>query len=300
MAKCLDLNNCLFGERAISYANKLTLPQPKQPNRGFKECCYDNVVLADLGSSESYRNDFNSFFHKRQLDNETCTFELLDNIGGVYTINDNTYGDFVDFGGHSTQEDLTTFRLEWRNVLNLLGAGTYRVRKNINIAGIAFEEVSNSFNLKEFSVDVADKTIRIDAVLDGELVHYGVNFKGTGFEQSLRIRGYFGNRNPKFEQDNIILRNYKAVQISMSQINEYQFQTNFIPVCITEELYDFILFGDELYISDYNKANHSYIYNRFAVELESNKGAKYYPNSRVANIELTFVDRIKNKRKLNC
>ena len=86
----------------------------------------------------------------------------------------------------------------------------------------------------------------------------------------------------------------------MSQTNEYQFQSNLLPECITKELYDFILFGNEIYISDYNVANHSHNFTILAVELSSNKGAKYYANQRHAKVNLVFADRIKNKRKTNC
>lgn len=61
-----------------------------------------------------------------------------------------------------------------------------------------------------------------------------------------------------------------------------------------------MLFGNEIFISDYNKANHDYKFSRFGVEFGGNKGAKYYVNNRPSRVNLTFKDREKNKRKINC
>jgi hypothetical protein len=256
--------------------------------------------MASTTSGRLEYNDFNGFYFKRQMALDSCLFVLVDSSGTEYDLDDNTYGEFKDFGDYVTQPDLTTYRVDWRNVLNTLGEGRYQVKKEMSIAGIPFTEYSNTFNLVEFSNDVADKMVRIDCVMNGKLVHLDVDFKGTDFRTSLRTMGYFGNRDPKYTQDNLVNRSYIAKQISMSQDNEYQYQTGLLPVCITEELYDFILFGNELYANDYNKANHDYGFLRFPVEFKGNKGAKYYPNSRNSRVNLTFSDRKKDKRKVNC
>lgn len=290
------------GERTIAYAVMVRLPEPPIPDKGFKECCYVNLVLAHPTDSDKYKNDFTGFWFKKQTATDDCNFILHElNTGDTYDLNNGTYGVFKDFGSIVGQPNLTTFIVHWRKVLNLLGTGTYQIEKETTVAGLSFSEMSNTFTLEKFNDVVADKTIRIDAKMDGKLVHFNnVNFKGSDFETSIRTYGFFGRREPKYKQDNLVKRNYNTVQISMSQENEYELQTGLIPECITEQVYDFLLFGNELFISDYNLINHSYKYRLYEVEFDSNKGGKYYTTNRDARLNLTFADRIKNKRKINC
>lgn len=289
------------GERTLAYANLVKLPTPPTPDKGFKECCYTNLVLADTGDDDPYKNDFTGLFFKRQTAADTCDFILHDvESGSSYALNSDTYGDFKDFGDIAEQPNLKTYILRWRKVLTVLGAGIYQIEKEMTVAGLTFSEFSNTFTLKAFSNELADKTVRIAAKMDGQLVHFDTDFKGSDFETSIRTKGFFGRANPTFEQDNLIKRNYKAVQISMSSLNEYEFQAGLIPYCITKEILDFIIFGDELFISDYNLINHSYELRGLPVELSSNKGINYYTTNRDARLNLVFVDRFKDKRKINC
>lgn len=296
-----NVGSCGFSERTIAYAVMVKLPQPPEPDRGFKECCYDNLVLASVSDDKYSKNDFNSFFFKKQLPSDDCDFILVDtDTASEYALDDNTYGSFWGFGDFASQPDLTVYKLDWRKVLQVLGIGRYKIKKNTVVAGIAFPEFSNTYHLEHYTNELADNSVRIDTVMDGKLVHLDVDFKGTGFTTSLRTKGYFGNRNPDYKQDNLVKRNYDTIQISMSQENEYKFQTGLLPICITEELFDFILFGNILYMNDYNSANHSYEYAKFPVELTGNEGTKYYVGNRDSRINLTFTDREKDKRKLNC
>lgn len=299
--ECMSqLGKCEFSERTLAYSIMVKLPEPPEPDRGFKECCYDNLVLASLTSNKYQYNDFNGFYFQKQLPSDSCDFVLIQlSTGDEFALDDATYGVFKDFGDYLTQPDLTTYKVEWRKVLALLGTGLYQIKKEISIAGLPFTELSNTFHLEQFTNEIADKTVRLDSVMDGQLVHLGVDFKGTGFTTSIRTEGFFGNRNPEYEQDNLVKRNYDTIQISMSQKNEYQYQTGLLPVCITEQIYDFMLFGNKLIMNDYNLANHKY-YSVKAVELSGNKGAKYYVGQRDSRINLTFTDREKDKRKLNC
>lgn len=292
------VGTCAEGERTIAYALRVQLPEESIPDRGFKECCFDNVVLADPTSTKGERNDYTSFYFKKQLPSDNCDF-ILHFDGNTYALNDSTYGAFWDFGDF-TNADLTVYRLDWQKVLNVLGEGIYKIEKSVTVAGLPFSIDSNTYKLKKYSTERADKTIRIDCLMTGELVHYGVNFKDTGYKTTLRIPGFFGKRDPKYIQDNVVKRDYSIEQISMSQENEYSLTVGKMPVCITDELYDFMLFGDDLWISDYNKHNHSYKYSVFNVELKDSKGAKYYENLRKASGSLTFTDRKKNNKKINC
>ena len=136
---CFDeVDSCFLIERTLSYALFVDIPkQEETPDEVFKECCYIHKVLASLTDSDLFKNDFSGFYHKRQTPGETCEFVMVDLATTTeYVLNDNTYGEFKDFNSIQNQPNLTLFRLEWREVLTLLGSGPYKVLKRINIAGL--------------------------------------------------------------------------------------------------------------------------------------------------------------------
>ena len=298
--QCLEnrsLELCSFGERSLSYAVMVTLPPPIPPDKGFEECCYTALVLADLGDISSYKNDYSGTYFKRQIPNSSVVFKLIDANLTEYILNGSTYGIFQDFGG--VQPDLTYFIVEWRKVLSLLGAGTYQIKQEVDIAGITIPYFSNTFTLKHYSIAVADKTARIDCTMDGLLVDENINFKGSGFKTTLRVRGFFGNNTPEFEQDNVTRRDYYTEQVSFSQSNKYIFQGQLLPECVTSDFY-WMLKGNDIFCSDYNINNHSYKYEVKPVILDNSDGEAYFATSRDINLNLTFRDRYNNNRKLNC
>lgn len=290
---------CPAAERTLSYAIRVQLPDSPPPNRNFSKCCYLNLVLADILDTDPYKNDFTGSWFKRELPNSTVDFVLVDvDTATNYALNSSTYGTFVDFGG--VQSELSYYIVDWRKVLTLLGTGNYQIKKELTIAGIAVDVFSDTYHLKNFSIDVADKTVRIDSVMDGKLIAKDTDFKNSGYTTSMRLRGFFGRAEYSFEQDNIAKRDYSYMQNTMSSKREYKFQGLQIPECITDELWNFILFGSELYISDYNGNNHSYKYELTPVKLEGNAGTEFFVTDRGVNVNLTFSDRTENDRKLNC
>ena len=301
--KLVVSENCTYNERTIGYAVKVGTPAIEPPDRGFAECCYSNVVLADLSSTDEYKNDYNGVFYKRQTPNDTITYDLIGVSTGT-TILNGTHGTLYPFGT-AEQPELSYFIVDWKKVLTLLGEDTYTIRKNITIAGVSFVVDSNSFELKQWSLSNADKTVRIDSYMDGKLVKIDTDFKNSNYKNSMRIQGFFGNRKAKWTQDNLVFgskkgKAYYEDQITMSNNFEYVFEAYNIPECITRELYSFMLFGNEIFISDYNLNNHSYLFELLPVTLLDDAGAAYNPTSRNANINLTFVDRTKDNRKTNC
>lgn len=293
---------CGMKERTLSFALFANIPETEEPPEAiFKECCYTHYVLASSTDAKPYKNDFVGFYHKRQLLNEVCDFVLIKMSDGTeYDLDSSSpYGTFNDFGDYNQQKDLKTFVLNWRDVLLDLGVGSYKVIKRFTIAGVSAEKEYLVYNLKEYSSRIADKTARIDVTMSGLLEKSNVDFTGTDFKTSIRVGGFFGRREVKFEEDVLIDRAYNVNQITMKQTNEYKFQTNMVPDCITNEIYDFILFSDDIRVNDYNLNNHSYDFKNFPVKLANNEGTGYYVKSRKAMLNLVFSDKVVDNNKRN-
>lgn len=294
---CNQPKQCLYKERTLGYALGVEIPQPNEaPELVFKECCYTHIVLADVNSSNDLRNDFSSFFHQRQVSSESVDFVLYKfETDKEFDLNDGTYGQYFNYGELETNQDLKGYLVEWKKVLQELGEGGYKVIKRQNIAGIAMETSSFVFTLRQYSDVLANGTVRMDVVMDGFLEKNKIKFIGTGWRNSIRVKGFFGNREPQLEQDNLVDRNYRKNQISTKQTNEYKFQTGLIPDCVTDEIFDFFLLSNSIKITDYNLNNHSYNYKKYAVSYEQNEGTTYGNHTRKARLNLSFSDKVINR-----
>lgn len=292
---------CPYQERSISYASGVVIPEPgEDPEAIFKECCYIHVVFADVNSSTDFKNDYSAFYHQRQLSNESVDFILLNMESMVETtLSDGTFGQFFDFGSLTNNVNLKGYLIQWKKVLQTIGEGSYKIIKRINIAGVDVDIPSIVFTLRQYSSKLADNTVRIDVVMNGVLIKDGIDFTGVGWKHSLRVPGFFGAREPGLEEDNLVNRNYEKKQISMRQTNEYKFQTNLVPDCVTNEIWDFILMSNDIYFNDYNLNNHSYDFVKFGAKFASNEGTEYPTKSRKARLNLIFNDKFENNIKRN-
>lgn len=298
---CNQEPSCDYDERLLSYAIGIQVPQPAEtPEEIFKECCYTHIVLADANSSDDLKNDYSSFYHQRQLSNETVDFVLYEfDTDQEHDLDSSLYGQFFDFGSFSQNPDFKGYVVSWKKVLSELGTGSYKIIKRQTIAGVDFEEESLVYTLRQYSDRNANKTVRMDIVMNGNLQKIGVDFTDLNWKDSIRVRGFFGNREPQFEEDNLVSRLFERRQISMSQTNEYKFQTNLIPSCVTSQIWDFFLFGNDIFMTDYNLNNHSYNFKKFGVKYGGNENTEYNPSSRKVRLNLLFIDKILNNRKNN-
>lgn len=298
---CNEAILCPNKERTISYALGVEIPTPAEiPEEVFKECCYTHLTLADANSSEDFKNDYSGIYHQRQLSNETVDFFLFRFENATeYPLTDGTYGQFFGFGFFDTNINLKGYLVAWKKVLDVRGEGNYKVITRVTIAGVPVEFESIVFTLKQFTTKLADTTVRVDVVMNGLLEKTKIDFSGTAWKHSVRLPGFFGRREPGFEEDNLINRSFEKKQISMKQVNEYKFQTNLIPYCLTNEFWDFILMANDIFMNDYNLNNHSYDFVKFGVKFASNDTTEYGTRTRKARLNLTFNDKFENNLKRN-
>ena len=284
---------CEVSEVTKGYAVRALIPEQPQQDRGFKECCFELKILASSTETDNHKNDFTSFYHKLQTNSDSVTFILVrlsDN--SEYTLTGGTYGTL------NTSNNLTTFRLEWKQVLQGLGAGPYRIKKEVTTAGVTVDITSNTYSLYEYTAQLADKTVRFDADISGKFENLGITF--DNYETTMRVPGFFGRPEAQYTTDTLIHSDFSSQQISTSVEREYKFQSNMLPSCITEELLYFTFLADNLKATDYNANNHKYDIIELPIELGDNGGSEYFVYKRDARLNLTFKDKFKNILKRNC
>jgi hypothetical protein len=300
-------NVCEYEERTKFTALKAQDIVPEPPDRGFEECCYSNLVFGDVADpNNKYHNDFSTVYYQKQTPSDTVVFEIVGVSTGTTALVDVTHGELYDFDAAHPNPNLSYFKVEWHKILTALGEDVYTIRMQISIAGLPAQNVdSNSFILKPWSIAKADNTARFDCTMDGTLENTGVDFKGSNFETSLRVPGYFGNAQDEVTQKNVVFNSKKGLkmfesQITMSNDPVYTFQANNIPECISRQIRELLIFGNEIFISDYNLNNHSYRYELSPVILDGIESYDYPVIGRGVSISMTFRNRSKNNRKTNC
>lgn len=293
-----------IGIRAKIESNLLNpIMQAEEPDRGFEKCGYSNLVLADTVNTDIEKNDFKGFFYKVEKAGDSLDLEL-EKFNGTWSsvsdLNDSSMGEFWALGDFEDYPLYTAYKLQWRNVLSAHGEGQYRVKASGNILGESVEYISNSYNLKTYSTSLADKTVRIDSIMDGYLEFPDIDFTGLEWEDSIRVPGFFGRRQATYDETFVPLTDQTDQQVRDNQTNEYTFQSNLVPCCITEEILDYHMFADELFISDYNANNHCYKYLNFPVKKSTVEDTAYNVFDRGARLTITFNNRKGNRRKRHC
>jgi len=264
------------------------------------ECCYQSPVLASTTSNEEFQNDINSFLFKRNFDSETITLTLQKNgVTNLPIVNDD-YGIYYDFGTFGDYPNYKGIQIQWQKVLILEGPGTYRIKVESNFVTGATEIFSIPFVLSEYTQEKADGTFRVQSIQNGYLQHVDFDFSGLNWVDGLRVRGFFGNRQAEYEQENVLFANRDSKQIRSELINTYVCQTMHIPDCITDQIIEYHNFANELLFTDYNLNNHKKTYVQKSVVFDSMESIDYKDVSTFAPLQLKYKDSKQNYLKTNC
>ena len=270
-----------------SICTTIEIPEIYEEDRGLDVCCAVNLVLASTTDLDSHKNDYFGDFYNTQNSTYSATWELykdgvLQNTASIFEID--------------TVNNIQTIYFNWRNVLLAYGDGNYQVKKtisgnSIDLYTIEFTEVE----LKEFSFDFADGTVRIDSKFNNYLEYFQTNFKDTNVRTSIRIKGGFGNEENNWISENSlnseynIINNYKQLEIFNSLF------VNGIRNCVWSGIKHFNLMSDSIKITDYNKRNFSYDNIEIDVQIESFEEQSYFNRSRLANQIIKFKNTTNNK-----
>ena len=276
--------------------------QPQTPVAIFGDlegCCYISPVLAHLTENDEWKNDINSFLLKRNFSTETIDLVLQKNGITDIPLIDNTYGTYCDFGYFDEYPNYKGYKIEWQKVLQVEGIGNYRLKATSNLISGTVIEYSIPFQLQEYTENKASGTVRIQSVMDGYLRHRDFDFKGLRWFDGLRIRGFFGNRQAEYEQEQIIYSNRQSRQLRSEMINVYTLQTMHIPSCITDAIIEYHNFANELFITDYNRKNHKG-YVQIKVVFDTMESIDYKSVTDLAPIEIKYKDYLQNYLKSNC
>lgn len=249
-------------------------------------CCNRMLVLGHTTDTTSWKNDTTSKFSKLIELTDSCFFELKKN--GVATTYQPTLTQCVN------DEYAFYVTINWRDVLSSDGQGCYDLVLTENILSVETTETVGEYELKTYTVENAQGTIRFKSVFNQFNNIEQIDFTGSNVVDCIRVNGFFGDRQPNTAIDNLIYNDRVSRNVIREHLNVYSFETDPLEEVYTSLIIDLhILSENEMYISDYNDFNHSWSLLDVPVILKDTPTLDYKKYTKFASVKGTFEDKEK-------
>jgi len=266
----------------------VTIPTAEvEGDRGGKcgQCCEDQIVLADITSSDSHKSDFTGVYMKKgtpadsiSFTMEKCDGTLIPNIGedGIFPNDDLAVG----------------YIYNWLDILSTYGVGKYNIRVDFTIAGITSGYLVGSYKLENFTRETSKDSVRIYSEFNSYYQKDNIDFTDSNFKDVVRFKGFFGNREPETEINNLIDKGREVVKVTRENVNKYTLNTDPLNICMTRQLIDKHFINENIIkISDYNRFNHDFNIFDKSVSITETAKIEYIYRDRRAKISIVFGDK---------
>ena len=260
-------------------------------------CDFVEQVFAN-SVGDGISNDFSDFLFRKVAATDTITIKLFRYKQPVSTITDDTLGTF--FNGFTAQPLYVGWLADWTLIFNAFSGGEYQVKVTSVILGQTQEFVSRKFRLAFFDPELADRTVKIESIQDGNIVSSEFDFTDLlpdGWLSSIRLRGVFGEMAPTIEQDIFLDSSHRVTQNRDEIIREYSLRCEVVPETIFTRIASQDMIGNQVLISAFNVFN-DVIYQKFPVTPDSFEEQEYRENGFL-NFNIKFKDRQQNVIKRN-
>ena len=269
----MPLGECVKQDFLI-FAESPTIPQPYviPTITTAVDCCFYLEVLAETVITDAIKNDKSSFirFYNNTFSGSSMILQKKVNCewSNVATLNNNTYGTYYAFGWYTNElaEKAMGYQLDWQKVLTGLGEGVYRIQTiDVNVLAGNQNQYSFEYNLREWTADREDTTVKISWNINGFIGHptndqRQRHFGTLNWYSEIRLLGNFGRESAETESEYV---HYQSGTLGKGK--EVWTKNKFFLVFLLELypvpsyvhrylLYDLML-GDNIRISDFNQRN---------------------------------------------
>lgn len=287
-----------YSERTVITLDLPIIPTQPLPAEFKGDCCdcLPELKLASKTSEELIHNDITGVAHKNLTDSDTCVFEISKN-GEVLQ---NAGVDYPN--GFPNDENVSAFIFNWKFYIINHGPGCYEIKKKYTIAGLEFEEILGKYDLKEYTPDNARRSVRVLYQNDFETLwdDSTINYSESGFEDSYRFRGMFGNWQPNVmtESDFSVLNKNRTSSIKSKDtyiLNHFN-----ATECHIKRLHKIVMHATVWRVSDHNPNNtlqENKIY-ECILDKDNTEEITYHVGSKITGIEVILSKRQQNSVSL--
>lgn len=253
-----------------------------------KECCEPFLVLADLATEDRKRNDVNTVFEF----GDSVVFTLKkDGIATTYTPVS------VEF---TNEQGAWYTKIEWRDVLQMDGAGCYDLEITPTVAGVVVETYTYAqYELLPFesgAISNAEGTVRILSQFNDVNDKYGINMTDSFILDSLRFDGKFGYFQDNTEIDNLEYIDGTMEKVKREDFTDYELRVDLNRFNVIEKLRDHVLAENSCWISDHNFDSYSHYYYDIPVIVKEGLNMTHFDGSRKVKAVAKFEDKIRRSR----
>jgi len=258
------------------------------PIQSNLDCCdYTQKVFAETVFTEEQKNDITCFWKLKNDVTDLVGFQIWQN------------GEFLAVTGGQvfpSQSNAEYARIIWADILNTFGAGCYQLVIETQTAFSTTIETWGFYDLKEYSRDLVEGLVNFRSVFNSNQSIEGIDFTNSNIVDSINVNGYFGERNPGTEVDNVIYNSRINNKVTRENINKYTFTSGAISSVFSKKLYDLhFLSENNIFITDNCFSNHDAFILKNCIFLE-NSEPEYFENSKYIKIISKFGDKISNSR----
>jgi hypothetical protein len=259
------------------------------------ECCTPELVLASISDpSSTWKNDITSAWFKIEDSPDTIEFKLYKEVDGVDVLANYqpTKTEFV------VNPSLTDYYASviWRSVLSSDGEGCYKYKLEWNLGGTSGVTEWGEYQLLTYSAENAKGTIRLRVVLNQYQSNEGIDFTGSKVQDTMRLHGFIGKREPNMVIDNLVYQDRKSYNVQREIINNYTLFTDPIKQGFADDIIDLYLLSEfELYLSDHNPFNFTSEFKDTPVIVEESPTMEYIDFTNLVKITAKLQDKKKDK-----
>ncbi len=296
------------------YIGQPSVPIVQVPDIPVSEvdCCNAFVlkVLAD-NTSEELNNDKSGFlwWFNDLITTAELTLQRFTNGAwvDVASMDANTdYGTPYDyeFYVNNQGESFIGYQLEWANVLDVHGEGSYRVKcDTTDYLAVENTLYSYEYCLKTYTDYRAEGTVRIEFYLNNTLGD-SQNDKAVkdlgnlNWFNSFRLPGWFGYPNSGYEKTRTQYNTGQILDAISNQEQVFELQLKMIPFFVHDALRIDMMQGDTVLISDYNSGN-AFNFTQKAVKPNSGYSPEYHKGiNKLSSVKVDFIKEYNNDKKL--
>lgn len=254
----------------VPVIKKTTLPTSKDFCTCLIQCVPALKAFTDGIGTDPIKNDWHSVFIPTVNTSTVTDSTIVGTItniqsGLVTTLADTTHGTLYE------GDNYWWFKVDWYKIFNTLGLGKYQIHvvESAISGGETINELKTPvFNLLPYSDEAANGTVRLYSKQSGKLNHgndysnidniVALGTRLIPFEQQTRLPGRLYIKNEEIENDHLVLNNpnLSTYQVKDQLRPTYQLDLHLLSARqIMPVVFD-DMFGNELYITDYNVYNH--------------------------------------------
>lgn len=279
------------------------------------DCGSDLVwrVLADATSNDPLKNDITNFIEwYDKVGIVSAKVSLVESDGTKTDLTGlSTYGTAYDYGfdimpgvnSNGNGEKAIGYYIEWKKVLTTKGEGLYYLEfEGTTLFGATTTKKTPSFCLKQYSVERADGTVRIEYYLNGILGKNENDKKMRDYLQANwynqhRFDGYFYSLGGQYKEEEIQYQNGFIQNVEHGVTPEFMLKLKPIPMFKHNILMLDILMADDRFITDYNTKNDANYFQKCVKRSSNYEPIKHPMQRQVSGVEIKFKQAFNNLNK---